>query len=125
MPRVNNSLISLEDLTMKRLFPCSALVMFFLLSFPALVTNESRNIAGISAVAQAGRTVPNMAFCECGTSGCVCDPGESPCTTCPNQGMTMQPSTTPEAEPADIDTGTGLTLLVTTVLLVLRLRQII
>ena len=123
MPRVNNSTNSLEDdLTMKRLLACLALVTLFILSFPAGFSQESRNTTGFSSVAKAGRSVPSMSWCQCGTDNCECDPGEQPCTSCPYNGLTIQRST--ESEPPEVDAGAGLTLLVTALLLVLRLRQI-
>jgi hypothetical protein len=106
---------------MKRLLACLALVTLFVLSFPAGFSQESRNTTGFSSVAKAGRSVPSMKWCQCGTDNCMCDPDEQPCTSCPNNGLTMQHS--PESEPLEVDAGAGLTLLVTALLLALRLRQ--
>ncbi|HVF89878.1 MAG TPA: hypothetical protein VNH22_07415 [Blastocatellia bacterium] len=106
---------------MKRLLACLALVTLFILSFPAGFSQESRNITGFSSVAKAGRSVPSMSWCQCGTQNCLCDTGEEPCASCPNHGLTMQYS--PESEPPEVDAGAALTLLGTALLLVLRLRQ--
>jgi len=49
------------------------------------------------SVAVAGKSMPGSRWCECGTTACICDPGELPCTTCPNQGLVIER----ESEPAD------------------------
>lgn len=107
---------------MRRLFTCLAVVTLLVLSFPAFFSSESRNLSGASPVAFAGRAIPHGTWCECGTANCECDPGEVPCTACPNPGLNAQPPA--ETEPAKVDPGAGITLIVAAVLLVLRLRQI-
>jgi len=102
---------------MKRLLLVAMLVLFLL---PALGANYS--------TALAGRTYPGGRWCECGdpnVQGCICDPGELPCTTCPNQGLTVQQNTAQESDPLNpIDLGTAFSLVVAAAVLVLRLRQI-
>jgi hypothetical protein len=68
----------------------AASILFFLPFFATVTTHHSEG-AGHGFTANAGRLVPSGRYCECGTQACVCDPGEEPCTQCPNQGLTIQP----------------------------------
>jgi hypothetical protein len=99
----------------------TAVMALFLL--PAFAADETQN-GPFNLSAQAGRSTPGHRWCECGSSvDCICDPGEEPCTSCPNQGMTVQQSSETPA-PIDVDTGASFTILVASLLLVLRLRQL-
>ena len=103
--------------TMKRLF--LACLMFVCL-LPALGAQNS--------MALAGKTMPGHRWCACGdpaVPNCVCDPGEQPCTVCPSQGLTVQSDGAQEGDTSNsIDLGATLSLVVASVILALRLRQI-
>ena len=107
---------------MKRLF--LACVMFVCL-LPAVNTDSQNSQPFNGSVAVAGRTLPGLRWCECGdpaVSNCVCDPGEQPCTACPNQGLTVQQNAEQESDPLDL--GATFSLVVGAAFLVLRLRQL-
>jgi hypothetical protein len=110
---------------MRKSLVLAALVMLLIISLPALTSNKALEMGtvGISFTAHAGKTLPSGKWCECGTQDCICDPGEVPCSSCPNQSLAAQPASGSEPEPAGVDTGASLTVLVAALLLVLRLRQ--
>lgn len=99
--------------------------MLLVLLLPA-VNTDSQNSTAFNSVAVAGKTMPGGRWCECGTQACICDPGEQPCTTCPNQGLTAQQDTAQESDPANsINLGAAFSLAVGAAVLVLRLRQLL
>src|SRR5215213_5534193 len=112
MPLLMIACRSTGDETMKRFLLAGMLLVFLL---PALDAQSS--------TALAGRTFPGSRWCECGTSGCICDPGELPCTACPNQGLTVQQNAEQESEPVNL--GATFSLVVGAAFLVLRLRQLV
>jgi len=99
-----------------------------LLLLPAFADSEAQNSQPYNVTAEAGRTSPDGRWCECGdpnVQGCICDPGEQPCTTCPNQGLTVQQNTAQESAPLNpVDLGATFSLVFAAVILALRLRQI-
>jgi len=109
---------------MKRLL---LVAMFVLCLLPAINT-DSQNSTAFNSVAIAGRTGPGMKWCACGdpaVPNCVCDPGETPCTVCPGQGLTVQSESAQEGDTSNsIDLGATLSLVFASVILALRLRQI-
>jgi hypothetical protein len=105
---------------MKRLLLVAMFVLFLL---PALGARSIQPFG--NSVAFAGRTFPTGKWCECGTTACICDPGEQPCTVCPGQGLTVQQNTAQESDPLNsIDLGAAFSLVVAAAVLTLRLRQI-
>ncbi len=108
---------------MKKLLLVAMFVLFLL---PALGARSVQPFGG--SVAIAGRNIPGGRWCACGDPAipnCVCDPGEEPCTVCPGQGLTVQQNTAQESDPINpIDLGTAFSLVIASVILALRLRQI-
>src|SRR5829696_4406991 len=83
------------DLVMRKSIFAALLAVLLL---PAFAGSEAQNSQPYKVTAEAGRTYPGNRWCDCGTSGCICDPGELPCTTCPNQGLTVQQNTAQESD---------------------------
>ena len=110
---------------MKRLFLAC---MMFVCLLPAVNTDSQNSQPFSGSVAVAGRTMPGLRSCACGDPAeptCVCDPGEQPCTVCPGQGLTIQTESAQEGDTLNsIDLGATFSLVVASVILALRLRQI-
>jgi len=104
----------------------AALAVVLLL--PAFASSEAQNSQPYNLTAEAGRTTPGSRWCECGDPNepsCVCGPGETPCTICPSQGLTVQQNPSQQSDPINsIDLGATFSLVVAAAFFALRLRQI-
>jgi hypothetical protein len=72
----------------------------------------------VNVIAIAGRTT-HGGWCECGTAGCICDPGEVP-----GGNIRIQPDSKSNKEPAPeaVDPGAAVLLVLFSLLLGVRLR---
>jgi hypothetical protein len=81
------------------------------------------NSAPFATVAIAGHVYGGYAFCECGTSGCICDPGEQPQSYSVKAGNSQQGQSTAVDFGATADNAFGLGFIAMTMLLLwLKLR---
>ena len=125
MPLLMITCRSNGDEGMKRLFLAC---MLFVCLLPAVNTDSQNSQPFGGSVAVAGRSMPGLRWCACGdpaVPNCICDPGEQPCTVCPGQGLTVQSDGAQEGDTLNsVDLGAALSLVVASVILALRLRQI-
>jgi hypothetical protein len=108
-----------EESVRKRLVFAAVCILGIPLLFAPSQTNIPATSAPFATVALAGRNTMG-GWCECGTPGCICDPGETP-----GGNITMNP---PKDEPGDqntdqgVDPASGLMVMTLALLFWLRLR---
>lgn len=111
---------------MKRILAC----LFITAVLPLLASttqNNPTNYVPFSTVAYAGHTSVGS-WCACGTSGCICDPGEEPIgqsvgATSDQADSSLNQGTSPSAsEPLGFDFGSGALLFALAFLVWSRLR---
>ncbi|MGA9770141.1 MAG: hypothetical protein WBV94_13960 [Blastocatellia bacterium] len=61
---------------MKRILAC----LFIMAALPLLASSVYNSPAPFAQVAIAGHVIGGTVWCECGSSNCICDPGEIPGT---------------------------------------------
>ncbi|HET9530577.1 MAG TPA: hypothetical protein VFQ92_09515 [Blastocatellia bacterium] len=103
----------------KRLVFAAFCILALPLLFAPSQTEQTTTSAPFATVALAGRNSLG-GWCECGTAGCICDPGEEP-----GNGLTISPE---NDEPVDqnadqgVDPASGLMVMTLALLFWLRLR---
>jgi hypothetical protein len=91
--------------------------------FSTSTGNNPTNSGMFSPVAYAGHTTGGY-WCECGTQGCICDPGELPigrAASDPNK-TTTSIGTSSTRQSSGFDAGTGALMLVLVLFVWTRLR---
>jgi hypothetical protein len=103
---------------MKKLFLC----LIFMAALPLLVSQSPTNTVAPSPYATVAFAGHNSmgGWCQCGTDGCICDPGEQP----GNNLSTTSPSDKSVDQDAEqsVDPASGLMVLTLALLFWLRLR---
>jgi hypothetical protein len=108
------------------MFACLIIVAVFPL-LASLTHNKSDNPVPFAAVAFAGHTTPGGEYCDCGTSNCICDPGERPGgqsnRTAPiKTDDSLNPAAYPASKSPGFDFGSGALMLALAFLVWTRLR---
>jgi hypothetical protein len=113
-PAISEAVLLSLEASMKRLL-C---VMFIVLASPLMVSvsNHLYTSPSASMVAYAGRTLAGGAYCDCGTSDCITEPGE--CGNSNSATVASGGDTTTSARL--IDSGTGVMMLAFILLLWMR-----
>jgi hypothetical protein len=111
-----------EQPVRKRLVIAAACILALPLLFSAPQNGKLTNPAPFSTVALAGHTSVGN-WCECGTPGCICDPGELGGSSRPapakasSKGKGVNQGSAP-----DVDVASGLLALALGLLFLLRMR---